>query len=52
VTQHAIEVPRVRKYQLPGGTEIIQEFDMYPPQQPTPSNPYVWLQTSNLASSD
>ncbi|KAF9453539.1 pentachlorophenol 4-monooxygenase [Macrolepiota fuliginosa MF-IS2] len=37
----AIPVPRVRKYQLPEGTHPTQEFDMHPPQDPTPSNPYL-----------
>lgn len=41
VMMEAIQVPRVSKYQLPGGTEVIQEFDMYPLQEPTPSCPYV-----------
>ena len=48
VMMDVIQVPRVRKYQLPGGTKVIEEYDMYPPQEPTPSNPYVQLQTSTL----
>lgn len=41
VMKCVIPVPRVRKYQLSEGIETIQEFDMYPPQNPTPSAPYV-----------
>jgi 2-polyprenyl-6-methoxyphenol hydroxylase-like FAD-dependent oxidoreductase len=40
VLQDAITVRRMRKYNA-DGTQPIEEYDLQPTQDPTPSNPYV-----------
>ncbi|TFK29754.1 pentachlorophenol 4-monooxygenase [Coprinopsis marcescibilis] len=40
VMKASIDIPTVRKYKLPEGTEVLQEFAMSPILDPTPADPY------------
>lgn len=43
VVRRAINVPKVRKYKLPNGVEVLNEFAMSPLADPTPTHPYLNL---------
>lgn len=40
VEEHAMGIPTLQAYKLPGGTEPVKQWDLYPRRQPWPDRPY------------